>query len=305
MAEITASLVKELREKTGAGMMECKKALTETNGDLEAAIDWLRKKGLSVAAKKAGRIASQGLVGLAVDGNKGVVVEVNSETDFVARNEEFQNFVNATVDAALAGADNIDALKAAPMNGKTVADTLTDLIAKIGENMNLRRVDGVAVAQGVVVPYVHTAVTSNLGKIGVLVALESSADANQLQDLAKKIAMHVAAAAPRFLTISDVDETSLMREKAIFEEQARASGKPANIIEKMVEGRLRKFYEEVVLMEQAFIMDPDKKIKDILSEAEKSLGAPITLKGFVRYALGEGLEKKNEDFAEEVKKQIG
>ncbi len=305
MAEITASLVKELREKTGAGMMECKKALTETNGDLEGAIDWLRKKGLSVAAKKAGRIASQGLVGVAVDGNRGVVVEVNSETDFVARNDEFQGFVKGAVDAALAGADNIDALKNAPMGGKTVGDTLTDLIAKIGENMNLRRVDAVAVVEGVVVPYIHTAVTSNLGKIGVLVGLESKADAAALQDLAKKIAMHVAAAAPRFLTIADVDEASLAREKAIFEEQARASGKPANIIEKMVEGRLRKFYEEVVLLEQAFIMDPDKKIKDVLAEAEKSLGTSIALTGFVRYSLGEGLEKKTEDFAEEVKKQIG
>lgn len=305
MAEITASLVKELREKTGAGMMECKKALNETNGDLEAAIDWLRKKGLSVAAKKAGRIASQGLVGLAVDGNKGVVVEVNSETDFVARNDEFQGFVKGAVDVALAGANTLDALKDAPMGEKTVADTLTDLIAKIGENMNLRRVDGLSVSEGVVVPYIHTAITSNLGKIGVLVALESKADTAQLQDLAKKIAMHVAAAAPRYLTIADVDEAALAREKAIFEEQARASGKPANIIEKMVEGRLRKFYEEVVLMEQAFIMDPDKKIKDIISESEKSFGNPIVLKSFVRYSLGEGLEKKTEDFAEEVKKQIG
>lgn len=305
MAEITASLVKELREKTGAGMMECKKALSETNGDLDQAIDFLRKKGLSVAEKKAGRIANQGLVGLAVEGKKGVVVEVNSETDFVARNEEFQGFVLNATKTALSLSGDVETLKTAPMNGKTVETSLTDLIAKIGENMNLRRVAHVCVEEGVVVPYMHTAVASNLGKIGVLVALNSTGDQEKLFEIGKKIAMHVAATNPKFMTVSDVDEETRAHEKSIYEEQAKASGKPANIIEKMVEGRLRKFFEEVVLTEQTFIMDPDKKIKDVLADASKEIGAPVELASFVRYGLGEGLEKKNEDFAEEVSKQLG
>ncbi len=300
MAEITASLVKELREKTGAGMMECKKALTETGGDLEQAIDFLRKKGLSVAEKKAGRVASQGLVGVVVDGKHGAVVELNSETDFVARNAEFQDFLSATLNVALAQKGDMEAIKAADMNGKTVADSLTALIAKIGENMTLRRAGYAAVENGVVVPYMHTSIVPNQGKIGVLVALESTGDADKLNELGKKIAMHVAAAAPRFLSIADVDGETLAHEKGIYEEQAKASGKPANIIEKMVEGRIRKFYEEVVVLEQAFIMDPDKKVKDIVAEAAKELGAPVELKSFVRFALGEGIEKKEEDFAAEV-----
>ncbi len=305
MTEIKASLVKELREKTGAGMMECKKALSEVGGDLEAAIDFLRKKGMSVAEKKAGRVASQGLVGVAVAGTQGAIVELNSETDFVAKNADFQSFLGQVTEIALAQKGDIEAIKAADMNGKTVADTLTELIARIGENMTLRRAGYVSVTNGVVVPYIHTATAPNMGKIGVLVALESTADTTALMEIGKKIAMHIAAANPRFLTIADVDADTTAHEKGIYEEQAKASGKPAAIIEKMVEGRLRKFYEEVVVMEQAFIMDPDKKVKDVLAEAAKEAGADIKLAAFVRFGLGEGVEKKEEDFAAEVAKQIG
>lgn len=305
MTEIKASLVKELREKTGAGMMECKKALSEVGGDLEAAIDFLRKKGMSVAEKKAGRVASQGLVGVAVAGTQGAIVELNSETDFVAKNVDFQSFLGQVTEIALAQKGDIEAIKAADMNGKTVADTLTELIARIGENMTLRRAGYVSVTNGVVVPYIHTATAPNMGKIGVLVALESTADTTALMEIGKKIAMHIAAANPRFLTIADVDADTTAHEKGIYEEQAKASGKPAAIIEKMVEGRLRKFYEEVVVMEQAFIMDPDKKVKDVLAEAAKEAGADIKLAAFVRFGLGEGVEKKEEDFAAEVAKQIG
>ena len=300
MAEITAALVKELREKTGAGMMECKKALSENGGDLEGSIDFLRKKGLSVAEKKAGRIASQGLVGVVVEGNKGAIVELNSETDFVARNAEFQAMLTKMLGAALTTNGDVEAMKNETVDGKTIDTTLTELIAKIGENMTLRRAASVQVNSGVVVPYMHTAVVPNQGKIGVLVAIESTADQAQLADLGKKIAMHIAASSPRFLKIEDVDAQTLAHEKSIYEEQAKASGKPANIIEKMVEGRIRKFHEEVVLMEQAFIMDPDKKIKDVVAAAAKELGSDVTLSGYVRFALGEGLEKKNEDFAAEV-----
>lgn len=300
MAEITASLVKELREKTGAGMMECKKALSETNGDLEQAIDFLRKKGLSVAEKKAGRVASQGLVGVIVQGKEGAVVELNSETDFVARNAEFQAFLSEVLSVALAQKGDIESVKTAQIGDKSVADALTALIAKIGENMSLRRASYVSVTNGVVVPYMHTAIVPGQGKIGVLVALESTADTTKLTELGKKIAMHVAATAPRFLSIADVDADTIAHEKGIYEEQAKASGKPANIIEKMVEGRLRKFYEEVVVLEQSFIMDPDQKVKDVIAQAAKELGADVTLKSFVRFGLGEGLAKKEEDFAAEV-----
>ena len=300
MAEITAALVKELREKTGAGMMECKKALSETGGDLEGAIDFLRKKGLSVAEKKAGRIASQGLVGVVVEGNKGAIVELNSETDFVARNAEFQAMLTKMLGAALTTNGDVEAMKNETVDGKTIDTTLTELIAKIGENMSLRRAASVSVNTGVVVPYMHTAVVPNQGKIGVLVALESTGDQAQLADLGKKIAMHIAASSPRFLKIEDVDAETLAHEKSIYEEQAKASGKPANIIEKMVEGRIRKFHEEVVLLEQAFIMDPDKKVKDVVAAAAKELGTDVALTSYGRFALGEGLEKKNEDFAAEV-----
>ncbi len=302
--EIKASLVKELREKTGAGMMECKKALAEVGGDLEAAIDFLRKKGMSVAEKKAGRVASQGLVGVAVSGTKGAIVELNSETDFVAKNADFQSFLAQVTNVALAQCGDMEAIKAADMNGKSVADTLTSLIATIGENMNLRRAGFVSVDTGVVVPYIHTAAAPNMGKIGVLVALESTADANTLNELGKKLAMHIAAANPRFLAIADVDEATIAHEKGIYEEQAKNSGKPAAIIEKMVEGRMRKFYEEVVVLEQAFIMDPDKKVKDVITDVAKTAGSDVKMAAFVRFGLGEGIEKKEEDFAAEVAKQI-
>lgn len=300
MAEITAALVKELREKTGAGMMECKKALSETGGDLEGAIDFLRKKGLSVAEKKAGRVASQGLVGVCVDGNKGAIVELNSETDFVARNAEFQAMLTKMLGAAMAANGDVEGMKKETVDGKSIEDTLTELIAKIGENMSLRRAACVEVANGVVVPYMHTAVVPNQGKIGVLVALESTGDKQALTELGKKIAMHIAASSPRFLSVADVDAETLAHEKAIYEEQAKASGKPANIIEKMVEGRIRKFHDEVVLLEQAFIMDPDKKVKDVVAATAKELGSDVQLTSYVRFALGEGIEKKSEDFAAEV-----
>ena len=307
MAEITASMVKDLREKTGAGMMECKKALTETNGDFQGAIDFLRKKGLSVADKKAGRVASEGLVGVGVNATKGVLVELNSETDFVARNAEFQGFLKNVVDIALASSTplDIEALKLADLNGESVGTALTNLIAKIGENMNLRRTAQVQVNNGLVVSYMHTATVPNLGKIGVLVGLESSAAKESLMELGKKIAMHIAATNPAFLSVDQVDEATKTHEKSIYAEQARASGKPENIIEKMVEGRMRKFYEESVLLEQTFIMDADKKVKDVIAEAQKELGTAVVLTGFVRFALGEGIEKKEEDFAEEVKKAMG
>lgn len=297
MTEIKASLVKELREKTGAGMMECKKALTAVGGELEAAIDFLRKKGMSVAEKKAGRVASQGLVGVAVSDHEGAIVELNSETDFVAKNADFQKFLGELTKIALAKKGDMDAIKAADLNGKTVADTLTSLIATIGENMNLRRVAYVHADNGVVVPYIHTAAAPNMGKIGVLVAL-TGADAATLQEVGKKVAMHIAAASPRFRAIDEVDADTIAHEKGIYTEQAKNSGKPAAIIEKMVEGRLRKFYEEVVVLEQAFIMDPDKKVKEILA------GSKAELTAFVRFGLGEGIEKKEEDFAAEVAKQI-
>jgi len=304
MSEIKASLVKELREKTGAGMMECKKALSETNGDLDAAIDFLRKKGMSVAEKKAGRIANQGLVGVIVTGKEGATVELNSETDFVAKNTDFQKFLGDVMNVALAQKGDLEAVKTSSLNGKTVADTLTSLIATIGENMNLRRSAYVSVNNGVVVPYVHTAIVPGMGKIGVLVALESTADTSVLTETGKKIAMHIAAANPRFLTVADVDTATIEHEKGIYAEQAKNSGKPAAIIEKMVEGRMRKFYEEVVLMEQAFIMDPDKKVKDIVADLSKQTGTDVKLTAYVRFGLGEGIEKKEEDFAAEVAKQM-
>ena len=293
MPEITASLIKELREKTGAGMMECKKALTETAGDMEGAIDWLRKKGLSVAAKKAGRVAAQGLVAASVSGNKGAVVEVNIETDFAAKNPDFRAYVKSVVDTALNCGD-LEAKKA----------ELTNLIAKIGENMNLRRTAVVSVDKGIVSAYIHGQEEPGLGKIGVLVALKSDASADKLQEIAKQIAMHIAASAPKFKTIETVDPEALAREKAIYAEKAKASGKPEAIIAKIVEGSIRKYYEEVVLMEQAYIMDPDKKIKDVLAEKSKELGTAVELADFARFALGEGIEKKQEDFASEVAAQM-
>ena len=289
---ITASDVKALREKTGAGMMECKKALVETNGDLNAAIDFLRKKGMSVAEKKAGRVANQGAVGVKVAGNKGALVEVNIETDFAAKNADFQKFVQDVTTVALNGTNDVEALKAAAMNGSTVQDNVVALIAKIGENISLRRV---AVLEGeTVVPYLHTSLGEDLCKIGVLVA----ANGANATDVAKQVAMHVAATAPKFLSVADVDAETAAHERSIYAEQAKASGKPEAIIEKMVEGRMQKFYQEAVLLEQAFVMDPDKKVKDVLA------AAGVTVTGFVRFALGEGIEKKQEDFAAEVAAQM-
>jgi elongation factor Ts len=299
--------VKELRDKTGAGMMDCKKALNETAGDLEQAVDWLRKKGLAAAAKKAGRVATEGLVGVVAEGPRGAVVEVNAETDFVARNEQFQDFVRqVTAIAAAKGAD-VAALaqQAYPGEGKSVAEKLTQLIATIGENMNLRRATEVKVGQGVVASYVHNAAAPGLGKIGVLVGLESTGDKEKLMALGKQLAMHVAAANPQALSIAEVDPKELERERGILAEQARASGKPEEIIAKMVEGRLRKYYEDVVLLEQLYVVDGESRVKQVLDQAAKAVGAPVKLTGFVRMALGEGIEREQKDFAAEVAAQLG
>jgi elongation factor Ts len=305
MAEITAALVKELREKSGVGMMDCKKALAETDGDMEAALDWLRAKGLSKAAKKADRVAAEGLIAIAArrDGKAqtAAVVELNAETDFVARNELFQNAARQVAQTALDVTGEVEALAAATMaDGVTVADAVTQLIATIGENMLVRRFAAFAVEEGVVASYIHNAIAPDLGRIGVLVALESSANPEALNDLGRKIGMHVAATSPLALTVEEVDPAAVERERAIFSEQAAASGKPPQVIEKMIEGRIRKFYEEVVLLKQAFVMNPDQTIEQLLAEQSKTLGAPIKLVGFARLALGEGVEKKTDDFAGEV-----
>jgi elongation factor Ts len=307
MAEITAALVKDLREKTGAGMMDCKQALAASNGDLEGAIDWLRKKGLSAAAKKSGRVASEGLVGVATQGTAGAVVEVNAETDFVARNDAFQAFVAECAALALAAKGDIEKLKdmAYPGTGRTVAEQVTHLVATIGENMQLRRCAALSVGQGVVASYIHTAAKPGLGRIGVLVALESTGNADKLSALGKQIAMHVAAANPQFLDIASVDAAALEREKGIYREQAAASGKPADIVEKMVTGRVRKYYEEVVLLEQAYIMDDKSKVGQVLEKAAKEIGAPIKLAGYLRFGLGEGIQKEEKDFAAEVAAAAG
>lgn len=303
MAEITATMVKDLRETTGAGMMDCKKALVEVDGDMEAAIDWLRKKGLSAAAKKSGRVAAEGLVAVVSSGKKAVALEVNAETDFVARNDAFQSFASNAAKVALSASD-IENLKtqAYPETGRNVQEELTQIIATIGENMNLRRMAAVSVTSGVIATYVHNAIAPNLGKIGVLVALESTADEGKLMELGKQIAMHVAAARPEALNVADVDTKALDRERNVLADQARASGKPEEIIAKMVEGRLRKYYEEVVLMEQVYVVDGETRIKDVIANASKTLGAPVALTGFVRYQLGEGIEKAADDFAAEVAK---
>ncbi|MQX37350.1 translation elongation factor Ts [Roseospira navarrensis] len=306
MAEITASMVKDLREKTGAGMMDCKKALNETGGDLEAAVDWLRKKGLAAAAKKAGRVAAEGLVAVKAEGTRGAVIELNAETDFVARNDTFQGLVEALAGLALAEGDDIEALKGKdfPGTGRTVAEELTHQVATIGENMNLRRAKVLEVGSGLVAAYVHNAVRPGLGRIGVLVALESDGDAARLGELGKNLAMHVAAASPQFLSRDDVDSEALDRERAVLTDQARASGKPDNIIEKMVEGRLRKYYEEVCLLDQIYVMDNETKVEKVVEAAAKDMGTAVTLTGFVRFNLGEGIEKEDKDFAAEVAEQL-
>ncbi|MDR1026512.1 MAG: translation elongation factor Ts [Lactobacillus sp.] len=306
MTEITAAMVKELREMTSAGMLDCKKALTECNCNMEDAVDWLRKKGLSSAAKKASRIAAEGLVAVSVDGNKGAVVEINSETDFVAKNDIFQEYVADAAVVALNAAGDVEGMKSfqCPKVGKGFGERLTDIIAKIGENMSIRRAKMLEVSNGVICAYVHNQAAPNLGKIGVLVALESTGDKTKLMELGKQIAMHIAASNPLFRTVAEVDNASLEREKAIFSEQAKASGKPENIIEKMVEGRVKKYYDEVVLEEQAFVMDSDKKVKDVIAQTAKDLGTEIVLKDFVMFKLGEGLQKREEDFAAEVAAQL-
>lgn len=305
MAEISASLVKTLREKTSAGMMDCKKALSEVNGDLEAAVDWLRKKGLAAAAKKAGRVAAEGLVGIASYGhNIAAVVEVNAETDFVSRNSQFQDLVKQVAEVAAKYEYTVESLAGSKLSsGATTQEAITNLIAVIGENMNLRRLQRLQVSNGVVASYVHSATTPGLGRIGVLVALESQGDVAKLQELGKKIAMHVAAANPQSLNIASVSPELLEREKAILTEQARSTGRPEDVIQKMIEGRVRKYYEEVVLLEQIFVMDGKTKISQVIEDTSKEIGYLITLKDFVRFALGEGIEKEVSDFAAEVKAQ--
>lgn len=305
MAEISATLVKTLREKTGAGMMDCKKALNEVNGDLEAAIDWLRKKGLAAAAKKAGRVAAEGLVGVASTGTAAAMVEINAETDFVARNPHFQGLVSQVADIAAHNPHTAESLSTAAFKGEsaTVQEEITRLIAVIGENMALRRVVRLTVNQGVVATYVHGAVAGGLGRIGVLVALESAAPKDKLEELGKKLAMHVAAAHPQALSIHEVDATALDRERAILVEQARATGRPEEVIQKMVEGRLKKFYEEVVFLEQTYVVDGKTKISEVIDQTAKELGQPIKLAAFARFALGEGIEKEETDFAAEVQAQ--
>ena len=301
MADITASMVKDLREKTGAGMMDAKNALVETNGNVEEAVDFLRKKGLAKAAKKSSRTAAEGLVAMDSADTAGVLVEVNSETDFVARNEDFQNFVRQVAANALTKAEDTDSLLASDLNGKPVSDVLTDKIATIGENMTIRRMAKLSVGKGVVSGYIHNAVAPGLGKIGVLVALESEGDREKLEALGKQIAMHVAAAFPQYLRREDVDDSALEREKDVLREQAKAEGKPAEIVEKMLEGRIRKFYEEICLLEQTFVIDNETKISKLVENAAKDVGAPVELTGFVRMQLGEGIEKEEVDFAAEVK----
>lgn len=301
MVEIKANTVKELREKSGAGMMDCKKALTECNGVFDEAVDWLRKKGLSAAAKKSGREAAEGLISLMVDGDKAVIVEVNAETDFVARNDKFQVLASNIAKIALAGEYDVEALKNAQyVDSQTVAEAITNHIAVIGENMNLRRVGYVSVDNGVIASYVHNSIAEGLGKIGVLIAIESSGDKSKLLDLGKKIAMHAAAARPECLDISSVNPEKLEHEKIIFAEQSRNSGKPENIVEKMVEGRVKKYYQETVLLEQIFVMDNKNTITEVLQAAAKEIGAPIVIKNFLRYELGEGIERTQTDFAAEV-----
>jgi elongation factor Ts len=303
-------MVKELRTSTGAGMMDCKQALTENNGDMQAAIDWLRTKGLSKAAKKSDRVAAEGLVGVTASGTSGAVVEVNSETDFVARNEQFQELVSQIAGLSTDTGGDVEKLLAAnyPTGGGTVDDVLKETIATIGENMTVRRAATISVGEGVVSDYVHNAVAGHktLGKIGVLVALESSADTEKLSAFGRQLAMHIAAAAPLAMSIDELDSDAIEKERAIYLEQAKESGKPQEIIEKMVEGRLRKeFFQQVVLPQQTFVIDGKATVEQAVKNAEKDLGAPVKIAGFVRFALGEGIEKKEDDFAAEVAAAAG
>ena len=300
MAEITAAAVKDLREKSGAGMMDCKKALTEANGDLDAAMDWLRTKGLAAAAKKSSRTAAEGLVGVEVSGTRGAAIEVNSETDFVAKNDQFQSFVRDVTTVVLERGDALEVIKAAPLDGKTVEEVLTNNIATIGENQAIRRARRLEVSAGAIVPYVHNQQAPGLGKIGVLVALESEADTEALNALGKQIAMHIAAAFPLALDETGLDQDVIERERAIATEKAAESGKPADIIAKMVDGAIKKFAKENALLSQLFVMDGKTPISDVVAQAAKAAGKPITLTDYVRFQLGEGIEKEASDFAAEV-----
>jgi elongation factor Ts len=303
MADITASMVKELRDTTGAGMMDAKNALVENKGDMQASIDWLRQKGLSKAAKKSGRTAAEGLVAVAKSGTSAAIVEINAETDFVARNDQFQGFVKKAAELSLTSANTAEELAAAPYgDGKTVQETLTSLIATIGENMSIRRLAKLSVSQGMVATYIHNSVADGMGKIGVLVALESDADADKLEMLGKQIAMHIAATNPAFLDASSVDPAVLEREKNVIRATAKEAGKADDIIEKMLEGRVRKFYEEVVLLEQTYVMDGETKVSKIIENAAKEHGKSVKLTGYIRFQLGEGIEKEEVDFAAEVAK---
>jgi elongation factor Ts len=305
MATITAAMVKDLRDKTGAGMMDCKQALNENNGDMEAAIDWLRKKGLSKAAKKAGRVAAEGLIGALTAGNQGVVVEVNSETDFVGRNEQFQGLVKMIAQVAMKAGADVEKIKAAKVGSATVETAIADAIATIGENMTLRRAAQISVGQGVVASYLHNSVTDGLGKMGVIVGLESAGKADELATLGRQIAMHIAAANPAALDAASLDPETVRREKDVLADKYRQQGKPDNVIEKIVESGLKTYYKEVCLLEQAFIHDTGKSVAQAVKEAEGQVGAPIKVAGFVRYALGEGIEKQESDFAAEVAAAAG
>jgi elongation factor Ts len=300
MAEISASMVKDLREKTGAGMMDCKAALNETKGEMEAAVDWLRKKGLAKAAKKAGRVAAEGLIGISVAGTKGVMVEVNAETDFVARNDHFQGLVKLIADVALSAGGDVEKIKAAKAGSTTVAEAIASSIATIGENMSLRRAAELSVKQGAIGSYMHNSVSDGLGKIGVLVALESSGKPAELAALGRLIAMHVAAANPQAVDAAGLDPALIAREKDVMADKYKQQGKPANVIDKIVESGIKTFYKEVCLLEQSYIHDPDKSVAQALKEAEGKVGGPVKVTGFVRYALGEGIEKQESDFAAEV-----
>ena len=306
MAEITAALVKELREKSGAGMMDCKKALTENDGDMEAAIDWLRTKGLAAAAKKSGRVAAEGLVAVATSGTSGAVIELNSETDFVARNPDFQSFAGSIAGAALDQCGDFDATAAAPLvGGKSVRDSVTEMVGTIGENLTLRRAAGVSVGSGVVASYVHSAAAPNMGKIGVLVGLESGGDEAKLGEFGKQLAMHIAAANPQWVSQDEVDQAAVEREREVLAEQARESGKPEEIVQKMVDGRMRKYFEEVCLLEQTFVIDGETKVSKAVEAAGSDAGSDIKVAGFVRFQIGEGIEKEEADFAAEVAATAG
>lgn len=307
MAEITTALIKDLRESTGAGMMDCKKALQETNGDMTAAVDWLRAKGLAKAAKKAGRVAAEGLICVAGDAGEAALVELNSETDFAARSEKFQAIASTLGRLALTAKGDLAALLAAkyPDSGRNAGDYVAEMVGAIGENMNIRRTAYLAVGQGVVATYVHNQAAPGLGKMGVVVALESAADAGKLNEFGRQVAMHIAAAAPLSLTPDALDPEVVQRERAVLIEQARESGKPDNIIEKMIEGRIRKFYEEVVLLSQAWVLDPDLTVEKAVNAKAKEVGSPIRITGFVRFLLGEGIAREESDFAAEVAAAAG